>query len=1042
MSVTLFHVPVSPTSAPAVVVVLLACLICCVPAHAVRDYGGWYTEQRIQNLRNNCEKYEWAQAERARVVAGAQAYVKLDDELLWRLVPGQMLPRAIDVSMNVVDGTRVRPGCPVCGDAIHKHGNYPYTPDILGKPWKLTCPSCGEVFPKNDFGKYYESGINEHGVFDPEKADRSLLFNEEHPDPNDPLHTYGVDDGYGYFDKDGNRFLFIAYYNWKLWGFIRNALSALASAYVYTGDQQYAHKGLLLLDRIADVYPDYDIRPYQKMNYYHSGGGNGKVEGNIWECGVVSNFGRSADMLLSGTRDDPELYAFLAQKATQFDIGQKGTRELLVQNIDDGVLREGAKAVLTGAARGNQGMHQRAITACAQALDQNPETEQWLDWVFAPDGGAIPGVIVGSIDRDGVGAEAAPGYALGWGINIGTVADWIADYDGYTKNDIYRDYPSFAQTFTAGWNIVVMGYSTPNIGDTGSTGSAGGRTGAAPDSIARGYKYLKRPDIGLAAYYANGQSTESLGRDIYSADPDWVAREIETIAASVDENPFEGGHNMAGYGLASVEFGWGKPGTGLWMYYGRNGGHGHLDRLNFDIYYKGICMLPDLGYPEFATSWPKRNYFTDNTISHNTVIVNETPQTTNWVGHPELFCQCDDFGAVRVDSREVYGDTTKYLRTMAFVKVGEGQAYALDVFRVTGGNDHLYVLHGPPGEVTTDGLTLSGQATGTYFGPDVPFGEQTARGAKYGYSWLREVERDPAPRPAFTVDWTAEAGWRGVTAEDDIHLRYHNLSELQDVALADGEPPQNKPGNPKSLRYLLARRAGDALSSTFAGIIEPYTAGPVIRSVERLAVSGGAGAESAVAVRVTLADDAVDYLVASDSDTEVYQAEDGLAFAGGIGRVRVRDGEVIEANLCRGTHLALGDFSIDLQAPGHTGVIARMDKDMEGKGYVWVDAALPIDGTLVGRQMIIENDRARNACYTIESVEAEDGLSKVCLGDVSFIRGFVDPNNYDGGYVYNFDEGAAFIIPHVVEVRHVNEHTYGVRSTGDLELSVPQDGAE
>ena len=121
-----------------------------------------------------------------------------------------------------------------------------------------------------------------------------------------------------------------------------------------------------------------------------------------------------------------------------------------MQNIDDGVLREGAKAVLTGAARGNQGMHQRAITACAQALDQNPETEQWLDWVFAPDGGAIPGVSVGSIDRDGVGAEAAPGYALGWGINIGTVADWIADYDGYTKNDIYRDYPPSPRPSAAG----------------------------------------------------------------------------------------------------------------------------------------------------------------------------------------------------------------------------------------------------------------------------------------------------------------------------------------------------------------------------------------------------------------------------------------------------------------------------------------------------------------------------------------------------------------------------------------------------------------
>ena len=40
------------------------------------------------------------------------------------------------------------------------------------------------------------------------------------------------------------------------------------------------------------------------------------------------------------------LYAFLAEKAKQFKLKRaKGTRELLVQNLDDGILREGAKAV-------------------------------------------------------------------------------------------------------------------------------------------------------------------------------------------------------------------------------------------------------------------------------------------------------------------------------------------------------------------------------------------------------------------------------------------------------------------------------------------------------------------------------------------------------------------------------------------------------------------------------------------------------------------------------------------------------------------------
>ncbi len=1021
----------------AVVVMVLLALGISPAAGAVRDYGGWYTQERIANLRANCEKYDWAKGQRNGAAGAADRYMELSDEFLWKLIPGQKLPRAIDVSMNKIDGVQVRPGCLHCGHDIDKYGGYPYNPDILGKPWKLTCPSCGEIFPTNDFAKYYESGIDESGVLDPEKADRSLLFNEEHPDPKDPLHKYGVDDGYGYFDEDGNRFLFIAYYNWKQWGFIRNLVSTFANAYLYTGEQKYARKALVMLDRIADVYPDYDIRPYTKLYYYHSGGHAGKVEANIWECGVVTSLARSVGMVLSGTRDDPELYTFLAEKATQYKIGEKGTRELLVQSLDDGILREGAKAVIAGDARGNQGMHQRAITACAMALDQNPETEQWLDWIFEPGGGGIPGVIVGGIDRDGVGAEAAPGYSMSWGGNIGTVADWLADYDGYIKTDIYRDFPQFNATFNGGWNIVVMGYATPNIGDAGSCGSLG-KTAASPAYISRGYKYLKDPMIGLAAYYANSQRAELIGRDIFHADPDWVAKDIAEIAAKVDRNPFEGGHNMTGYGLASLEYGWGKPGIGLWLYYGRNGGHGHQDRLNIGMYYCGISMMPELGYPEFCSNWPKRMYSNRNTISHNTVMVNEIQQSFNWVGHPELFCQFEDFGAVRVDSPEVYEGVEKYQRTLAFVNLGEDQAYAFDVFRVRGGNDHIYSFHGPPGEVTTDGLSLVKQETGSYYGPDVPFKEQTSGKPKHGFSWIANVERDAAPAASFTVDWKAEAGWRGVTERDDIHLRYHCLTATDDVALGDVEPPQNKSGNPRWLRYLLAHRAGEDLVSTFSGVIEPYSDRPAIKSVQRLQIAEAPAGSEPVAVRITLADGTVDYLAASDDDQAVINIEGGLEFAGAIGWLRIRDGQVERAALCRGTKLALDGFAIELAAAGHTGTIARMDKDMEGKGYVWVDCALPTDDALVGQQMIIENDRARNACYTIESVAQEGNLYKVCLGDVSFVRGYLDNKDYSKGFVYNFEAGAAFIIPHVVGVTRKGDYAYAVRATGDVELTVPK----
>ena len=52
-------------------------------------------------------------------------------------------------------------------------------------------------FPKMTFMKFYLSGLDEHGIFNPGKADRTLLYNAEHPDPADSLHMFGVDDGEG-----------------------------------------------------------------------------------------------------------------------------------------------------------------------------------------------------------------------------------------------------------------------------------------------------------------------------------------------------------------------------------------------------------------------------------------------------------------------------------------------------------------------------------------------------------------------------------------------------------------------------------------------------------------------------------------------------------------------------------------------------------------------------------------------------------------------------------------------------------------------------
>lgn len=52
----------------------------------------------------------------------------------------------------------------------------------------------------------------------------------------------------------------------------------------------------------------------------------------------------------------------------------------------------------------------------------------------------------------------------------------------------------------------------------------------------------------------------------------------------------------------------------------------------------------------------------------------------------------------------------------------------------------------------------------------------------------------------------------------------------------------------------------------------------------------------------------------------------------------------------------------------------------------------------------------------LKHVERDGGLCRVDCGDVCFVRTFKDVKDYGKGYVYNFEEGAAFVIPNRLHV--------------------------
>jgi hypothetical protein len=142
----------------------------------------FFRNEMMKKIRNNADGTELKQS----ILDSAEKWKQMSNDQLWESMFGSELKRS---HMVLSYGW-----CPICKETV---GRGTWICDPYNKPWKVFCPSCGEAFPKNDFEKFYKSGLDEHHIFRYELADRSLLYNEEAPDLKDERHLLYVDDGTG-----------------------------------------------------------------------------------------------------------------------------------------------------------------------------------------------------------------------------------------------------------------------------------------------------------------------------------------------------------------------------------------------------------------------------------------------------------------------------------------------------------------------------------------------------------------------------------------------------------------------------------------------------------------------------------------------------------------------------------------------------------------------------------------------------------------------------------------------------------------------------
>jgi hypothetical protein len=259
-------------------------------------------------------------------------------------------------------------------------------------------------------------------------------------------------------------------------------------------------------------------------------------------------------------------------------------------------------------------------------------------------------------------------------------------------------------------------------------------------------------------------------------------------------------------------------------------------------------MMPDLGYPDQMNEYVSGIYsWSKNTIAHNTVVVDGRRQVQNKPGILHDFVNTS-FARSMDASSQPYPQATVYRRNLIMVDVDENNSYTLDFFRINGGKQHDYSLHGPPGEAATQDGTWSAKQPGTLAGSGVDIGQMydnkimSAKGYSGGYGSYQ----GSGFQHLFNVQ-NLESG-KGLieyqhTLDKNAQLRIHLLPvDQQKVFIADAYDLPIKKSH--IIKYVVARRESinsEHLKSTFVSLLEPYSTIAYVKEAKILALNSGSG---------------------------------------------------------------------------------------------------------------------------------------------------------------------------------------------------------
>ncbi|MFO8078847.1 MAG: heparinase II/III family protein [Armatimonadota bacterium] len=445
------------------------------------------------------------------------------------------------------------------------------------------------------------------------------------------------------------------------------------------------------------------------------------------------------------------------------------------------------------------------------------------------------------------------------------------------------------------------------------------------------------------------------------------------------------------WGMGHAMLGVGTEAEGLQAHLHFSGGYGHthLDTLNLMLFADGRELVSDIGYTHSIM-----RPFAVGSLAHNLVVVDEQDQRGSGIDPPAdgyLVASGRPGGVQYIEAggEGAYpGLTDLYRRALSVVECPDGSAYVVDLFRVSGGSQHDWLLHGSADEDMTLAADLPLEPMDGDLLPEgvefhrweSEYGKRVIDGVLNSLGLFRELSRG-----------SGDETWSATMACEDGTGVQTTVLGVPAATVMSAQLPSVRRAEEDSSRVfdywmptLVVRSEGEALQSTFAAVHRPIGNSDGL-TVERLPVESDDPFAAGIIVR---GEGFTDYhLSTSDQASAITAAEPAIEATGRYAFVRVADGETVAMGLLDGEALTVEGRELALSPAATADLRAVRNAEAgDAEHALVIDADLPERAAFPGERVVVRLPDGMTYGLSVREIRREGDATVIALEHRAGVR--------------------------------------------------------